>query len=66
MSTGIVKYWKALVWLTALACFALGSYIGWSVNANLGAALWLASAVLAFIPFLSHRTPGQPDDGPAR
>ncbi|MEM7324179.1 MAG: hypothetical protein AAF531_13905 [Actinomycetota bacterium] len=63
MNVWVLKHWQALVWLAALACFALGSYIGWSVNANLGAAMWLGSAVLAFIPFLSHRNPKDPQDG---
>ncbi|MEM8924488.1 MAG: hypothetical protein AAGD35_13385 [Actinomycetota bacterium] len=44
-----------LLWLSALLVFALGCYIGWNINANLGAALWGLSAVLGFIPFLSHR-----------
>lgn len=59
----VKKHWPALVWLLALACFALGSYIGWSVNANVGGAMWLVSAILAFVPFLSHRNPRDSQDG---
>jgi hypothetical protein len=62
VSPWVKKHWPALVWLLALACFALGSYIGWSVNANVGASMWLASAILAFVPFLSHRNPRDPQN----
>lgn len=45
----------ALGWLSSVVCFAIGTYVGWNVNANVGAMLWGLSAVLAFLPFLSHR-----------
>ncbi|MEM7274897.1 MAG: hypothetical protein AAF547_17580 [Actinomycetota bacterium] len=50
------------LWLASLLSFGLGSWIGWSINANLGAALWGLSAVLAFVPFLTHRD-RDPDGG---
>lgn len=53
--TFIHRHRHALIWSAALACFALGSWVGWTINANVGAYLWLAAAVLAFLPFLSHR-----------
>lgn len=51
---------NAALWTAALVCFIVGFWIGWSVNANVGAALWGLSAVLSFIPFLAHRDPGDP------
>lgn len=60
MLATVYRYRHALIWFTAAVCFVLGFYVGWTINANLGAALWGASAVLAFLPFLSHRNQDQP------
>lgn len=35
--------------------FLAGPAVGMTVNAELGAAIWVSSAVLALLPFASHR-----------
>lgn len=47
--------WQIACWLGAVVVFAIGSYVGWTLHAQAGAILWGISAVLGFLPFLSHR-----------
>ncbi len=46
---------RYLAWSGTVVCFVAGFWIGWTVHAETGAALWILSAALAFVPFLSHR-----------
>ncbi len=44
------------MWVLSFVSLALGFYIGFNINANTGAFLLVASAVLALAPFASHRS----------
>ncbi len=48
------RHRRRALWAVAPVVFIIGTYVGWNLNANLGALLWVASAVVAFVPFLSH------------
>jgi hypothetical protein len=45
----------ALSWTLSVVAFVAGFIVGMRIHAQLGAALWIASAVLALLPFASHR-----------
>lgn len=46
---------RLFCWVMSGIAFLLGPLIGMTVNAELGAAIWVSSAVLALLPFSSHR-----------
>lgn len=46
-------------WLLSGIAFVVGPLIGMTVNAELGAAIWVLSAVLALLPFATHRRLGE-------
>lgn len=46
---------RALSWVLSTVTFVAGFVIGMTVHANLGAFLWICSAVFALLPFWSHR-----------
>lgn len=45
----------ALSWTLSAVAFVAGFAVGMTIHARLGAALWIVSAVLALLPFASHR-----------
>ena len=45
------------MWVLSAVALVAGFIIGFNINAKVGGYLWLASAVLALVPFASHRTP---------
>lgn len=49
---------RVLCWVMSGVTFLIGPLIGMTVNAELGAAIWVSSAVLALLPFSSHRNLG--------
>lgn len=46
---------RAVCWMLAGVAFLLGPVVGLTMNAEFGAAIWVSSAVLALLPFASHR-----------
>ncbi len=46
---------RVAVWVLAVAALAAGFYVGFNINANVGAFLLLASGVLALGSFALHR-----------
>ena len=44
------------LWVLAAASLVAGFYVGFNISANTGAFLLVASAVLALVPFATHRT----------
>lgn len=52
--------YRVLMWALSGVAFLAGPIIGMNVHAQLGAAIWLGSAVLALIPFASHGRPEEP------
>ena len=44
-----------LAWLLAAVAFGLGTWIGMTSHARIGAGLWVVSGFLALVPFASHR-----------
>ena len=46
---------RIAVWALAGLAFIAGPIIGMNVNAQIGAGVWISSAVLALAPFASHR-----------
>ncbi len=51
------KWVRVTLWVLSAVALVAGFFIGFNVNAKVGGFLWLASAVLALVPFASHRTP---------
>jgi len=50
------KRWLRITsWVLSGIALVVGFAIGMTQNANVGGALWLASAILALLPFLDHR-----------
>ena len=49
--------YRVLCWALSAVAFVAGPVIGMNLHANLGASIWVLSAVLALIPFWSHRHP---------
>ncbi len=49
------RRFHALSWTLSALAFVAGFAVGMTIHARLGAALWIASAVLALLPFASHR-----------
>ena len=47
--------YRVLCWMLSAVAFIAGPAIGMTTNAGLGAAIWLSSALLALVPFASHR-----------
>lgn len=46
---------RVLCWVMSGIAFMVGPVVGMTVNAELGAAIWVSSAALALLPFASHR-----------
>lgn len=44
------------LWILSAASLIAGFYVGFNISANTGAFLLVASAVLALVPFATHRT----------
>lgn len=48
---------RVTLWILSVVALVAGFYIGFNIDAEIGAFLWLASALLALAPFASHRNP---------
>ena len=48
---------RVTLWVLAAVALVAGFIIGFNINAKVGGYLWLASAILALVPFASHRRP---------
>lgn len=53
----IVQRLRVVSWSLAGVCVVAGFLVGFNVNASAGGYLLLASVMLAFIPFATHRRP---------
>lgn len=51
------KWVRISMWVLSAVALVAGFFIGFNVDAKVGGYLWLASAVLALVPFASHREP---------
>lgn len=49
------QWFRVTLWVLSAVALVAGFFIGFNVDAETGAFLWLASAVLALAPFASHR-----------
>ncbi len=49
------QWLHGLSWFLAALAFGFGTWIGMTSHARVGAGLWIVSAVLALLPFASHR-----------
>ncbi len=45
------------MWVLSAVALVVGFYVGFNIDAEVGAFLWVASAVLALAPFATHRNP---------
>ncbi|MGB5759043.1 MAG: hypothetical protein WBM50_19175 [Acidimicrobiales bacterium] len=48
---------RLAMWALSAVALVAGFYVGFNIDAEVGAFLWLASAILALAPFASHRNP---------
>ncbi len=51
------KWVRISMWVLSAIALVAGFFIGFNVDAKIGGYLWLTSAVLALVPFASHRQP---------
>lgn len=49
---------RVVSWLLSGFTFVAGPLIGMTIDAEAGAAIWILSAVLALLPFATHRSLG--------
>lgn len=47
---------RVISWLLSGLTFVVGPLIGMTIDAEAGAAIWILSAVLALLPFATHRS----------
>lgn len=47
---------RVISWLLSGLTFVVGPLIGMTIDAETGAAIWILSAVLALLPFATHRS----------
>lgn len=52
-----LQWIRVTSWILAAVALVAGFFIGFNVNAAAGGYLWLASGILALLPFASHRRP---------
>lgn len=54
-TTKRTQWLRITAWVLAGLAFIAGPIIGTNINAQVGAGVWISSAILALAPFASHR-----------